>query len=614
LKTQKAALTFIIIALCAACANGNNTRQKLADYPEWVQDAVFYQIFPERFHNGDRSNDPDIESLKGSYPHDPVTNWHISPWTSDWYKLQPWEEANGRGFNHNSQLRRYGGDIKGAIDKLDYLKDLGINAIYFNPVFESPSLHKYDAASFIHIDDNFGPNPSLDKKIIKTEIPDNPATWKWTSADSLFLQLIKKAHEKGIRIIIDGVFNHVGITHWAFKDVKEKGSASKFKDWFTITRWDDPNTPEDEFDYEGWMGVRELPELREDENGLIEPIKKHIFNIVERWMDPNGDGDPQDGIDGWRLDVAEMVEHNFWKAFRKKVKSINPQAYITGEIFWDDWQNNKLMDPKPWLGGDQFDAVMNYRWSALATNFFIDKKDKISASEFINSLKEIDKSYSAKTKLVLQNLMDSHDTDRLSSNIVNPDLFYDKHVGASDNPEYDVRKPNEQERKIQKLIALFQFTSPGAPMIYYGTEAGMWGGDDPDERKPMVWPEFSYETEVANISQIPRPADEVKFDSCLYNCYKKLIHIRNKETALCRGNFTPVYFNDQKDILAFSREYQDEQLIIIINNSGQEQKADIEQVKTGKWTDLLTNKIYDLQDKQLTVVIEGKSGVILKRK
>ncbi len=581
--------------------------------PSWIADAVFYQIFPERFRNGDNTNDPDKKSLYGSYPHDTTSEWHLSPWTSDWYKLQPWEKANGKGFAYNAQRRRYGGDLEGIIEKLDYLKDLGINAIYLNPVFESPSLHKYDATTYIHIDDNFGPNPRIDQRIIQGEDPSDPKTWRWTSADSLFLKLIREAHLRNIRIIIDGVFNHVGITHWAFLDVRKNGPKSKFKDWFTILSWDDPSTPQDEFKYKGWNNVAELPELKEDANGLIPPIREHIFSVVERWMDPNQDCDPSDGIDGWRLDVAEMIHHNFWKDFRIKVKTVNPDAYITGEIFWDDWKNNKLMNPAPWLKGDEFDGVMNYQWAALVTNYFIDKKNKISTASFLKRLAELDKRYDYRFRFQLLNLMDSHDTDRLASNIVNPDLFYDKRVSPFDNPEYDVRKPNADEWQKLKLIALFKFTCQGAPMIYYGTESGMWGADDPDCRKPMVWDDMVYEPERANISKKPRPVDTVAFDYDLFEYYKKLIHLRRKEIALRRGSLEVVYGNNEKDVFAFTRTHVDDEILVVINNSDQNQAIEIKMNKKAQWKNLLTDEVIYQKELQLPLTVKKKAGLILKR-
>ncbi|MEX1139585.1 MAG: alpha-amylase family glycosyl hydrolase, partial [Bacteroidota bacterium] len=174
--------------------------------PQWAKSAIWYQIFPERFRNGDSSNDPRRDDLLGSWPHEFPANWQISNWTGDWYEPQAWERSNSRGFYFSVQHRRYGGDLQGVIDKLDYLKDIGITAIYFNPLFESPSLHKYDAASFHHIDANFGPDPAGDRKIIAQENPADPASWKWTSADKLFLTLLQEAHDRQIRIVIDGVF------------------------------------------------------------------------------------------------------------------------------------------------------------------------------------------------------------------------------------------------------------------------------------------------------------------------------------------------------------------------------------------------------------------------
>ncbi|MEK7671087.1 MAG: alpha-amylase family glycosyl hydrolase, partial [Bacteroidota bacterium] len=287
----------------------------------WAKEAVWYQIFPERFRNGDKNNDPTVNDIRGSWPHDELKEWHISSWTGDWYTLQPWEEANGKGFYYNAQLRRYGGDLQGVIDKLDYLKKLGINAIYLNPIFESPSLHKYDATMYHHVDNNFGPDPEGDRRIWSSENPADPKSWKWTSADKRFLKLLSEAHKRNMRVIIDGVFNHVGMTFWAIEDVKKNGEKSTYKDWFTVKSYDNPATPENEFSYDGWFGVKELPELREDANGLLPGSREHIQAIVKRWGDPNSDGNPSDGVDGWRLDVADMVAIPFWQDFRKWVRA-----------------------------------------------------------------------------------------------------------------------------------------------------------------------------------------------------------------------------------------------------------------------------------------------------
>ncbi len=606
---QKTTFFVFLFWLLASCRSDVSVLQ--TPQPSWIADAVFYQIFPERFRNGNPMNDPDKKSLYGSYPHDTTSAWHISPWTSDWYQLQPWEKKNGKGFWYNAQRRRYGGDLQGVLEKLDYLRDLGINAIYFNPLFESPSLHKYDAATYIHIDDNFGPNPAKDREIVQTENPVDPRTWRWTTADSLFLKLIQEAHKRHMRVILDGVFNHAGMTFWAFEDVKKNGPRSPYKDWFTIYAWDNPATPQNEFAYKGWMSVPELPEFREDENGLIPPIRKHIFAIVVRWMDPNGDGDPSDGIDGWRLDVAEMIHHNFWKDFRALVKTLNPQAYIVGEIFWQDWANNKLMNPAPWLKGDEFDGVMNYQWAALMTQYFIDRSKKISASAFARRLKKLDERYTYPFRYQQLNLMDSHDTDRLASNIVNPDLFYDKNVSPKDNPNYDVRKPNAIERQRQKLIAMFQFTYPGAPMLYYGTESGMWGADDPDCRKPMVWDDLQYQPEKANVSKKPRPVDSVKFDYDLFYFYKKLIRLREAEIALRRGSFEVVEANDRKDVLAVRRKFDNDEILLLFNNSEHEQSIEFPLKAKAAWWDIWNGKKVKLESKNITV--PAVSCLILKK-
>ncbi len=534
--------------------------------PEWAKLAIWYQIFPERFWNGDLNNDPTLEDMEGAWPHISPANWKIHPWTSDWYKLQPWEEETGFDFYWNAGLRRYGGDIQGVLDKLDYIQDLGINAIYFNPLFESPSLHKYDASMYHHIDNNFGPDPDLDRKIWEQEDPGDPATWQWTSADSMFLQLIQECHKRNIKIIIDGVFNHVGTTFWAFQDVIEKQENSKYKDWFVIKQWDDPLTSENEFDYECWAGAKSLPEFKEDENGLVEPVKNHVYAIVQRWMDPNQDGDPSDGIDGWRLDVAEKVNIKFWKEFRIWVKSINPDAYITGELWWEDWQNNEMVNAALWLQGDAFDAVMNYRFANAVKEFVIDVKNKISVNAFIDSLNSYMNDYPIDNVYVLQNLMDSHDVDRLSSQIVNPDNWYDHDANPGQNPDYNVRKPNDEELVIQQLIIGIQMTLPGAPMVYYGDEAGMWGGDDPDCRKPMVWQDLNYEPEVSHPFNKPRPKDDVIFNQNLFDWYKKTISIRNDNPVLALGDINFFLIDDENEILGYERTFGDDRMLIILNN------------------------------------------------
>ncbi len=600
---------FLIIAMSLLNCTASK-KDQITTVPGWAKSAIWYQIFPERFWNGDKNNDPTISDLAGGWPHYQPERWQIHPWTSDWYKLQPWEQSYGKNFYWCAGLRRYGGDLQGVLDRLDYLRDLGITAIYFNPLFESPSLHKYDATMYHHIDNNFGPNPEKDRAIWSQENPGDPSTWQWTSADSLFLKLIQQCHDRGIKVIIDGVFNHVGFTFWAFQDVMKNQQQSAYKDWFIIKRWDDPTTLENEFDYEGWNGVKDLPEFKEDQNGLVQGPREHVRAIVQRWMDPNGDGDPSDGIDGWRLDVAEKVNIKFWRDFRKWVKAINPEAYITGEIWWEDWQHNKMMNAKPWLQGDAFDGVMNYRVARAIKQFLIDQKEHISVKAFVDSLQQIYGDYGWEHSLACQNLMDSHDVDRLASQIVNPDRWYDHWAAPKDNPDYDVRRPNEAEWARLRVIVTIQMTLPGAPMIYYGAEAGMWGGDDPDCRKPMVWPELSYEAETSHPFCKPRPADEVKFDQTLYNFYKTIIKIRKDHPALMLGSIKHCLVDNERSLWCFKRILLDESVIIIVNNSDRSQALSVD-VDRQNWMDPITSNSYVAHDGKLDLRIDRKSALIL---
>ena len=572
--SMKKNFTSAIIIFCLfSFANKNFQAQIIPRVPEWSKKAVWYQIFPERFANGDKSNDPAPHDMEGAWPYKIPEGWQISPWTSDWYKLQPWEKANGHDFYWNSGVRRYGGDIQGIIDHLSYLKNLGITAIYLNPVFESPSLHKYDTKMYRHIDNNFGPNPKEDENIWNSENPDDPKTWKWTSADSLFLDLITKAHKMGIKIIIDGVFNHVGTSFWAFQDVVKNQQKSNYKDWFNIKSWDNPNTTENEFEYEGWNGVKDLPEIRKDpEAGLAPGFANHIHSIVKRWMDPEGDGNPADGIDGWRLDVAEKVNIKFWKTFRNWVKEINPEAYITGEIWWEDWQVNKMFNASPWLQGDSFDGVMNYRFARAVKKFVIDVKEQITPKAFSDSIDALMMEYPEDNFYALLNLMDSHDVDRVESQIVNPDRWYDHYANPSQNKDYKVRKPGDTEMLKQYLIAGIQMTMPGAPMIYYGDEAGMWGADDPDCRKPMVWQNLQYNPERTDPLGRPRKIDSVKFNQKLFNWYKKLISIRNENKALSIGSLSFFLINNDKKILGYSRTLNSEAVFVLLNNKNKEEE------------------------------------------
>jgi len=495
--------------------------------PEWARHAVWYQIFPERFRNGDPANDPDP----------------VRPWTSAWFTPSPWEEKDGQTFyKWFVFFRFYGGDLAGIEEKLPYLKELGVNALYFNPVFQAPSNHKYDAVNYLHVDEHFGTVGDYEQ-VVRQEDLNDPATWQWTASDRRFLKLLEKAKALGFRVIIDGVFNHVGREHPALQDVKKNGQASKYADWFDVTSWEP-------FTYRGWAGHDSLPVFKKSPNGLAsEAVKRHIFNVTRRWMDPDGDGDPSDGIDGWRLDVPNEIPAPFWVEWRELVKSINPHAYITGEI----WDRADL-----WLDGQHFDAVMNYQFAHAAVAWICHREKKITASEIDRRLTELRLAYPATATYVLQNLVDSHDTDRLVSMALNPDRAYDHHNRVQDNgPNYDNSKPGPEAYRRARLVVLLQMTYVGAPMIYYGDEAGMWGADDPTNRKPMLWEDLApYEQPDENFVM----KDHLAF-------YKRAIALRNAHPALRSGLFQTLLTDDQKDLWAFARSDDREHLVVVLNAS-----------------------------------------------
>jgi len=519
---------------------------------------VWYQILPERFANGDTSNDPEAEKVfinNKSIPQD----WKITDWTSNWFEQCDLEKKLGGNVRDHLYERRYGGDIQGIINRLDYIEDLGIGAIYLNPVFEAVSLHKYDGSSYHHIDVNFGPDPTGDRKLMSLEIPDNPNTWKWTKADKLFLKLIDEVHKRGMKIIIDGVFNHTGVQFWAFQDIIKNQEESKYKDWFIIDSFDDTTTVENEFDYKGWWGHKSLPEFNRTEEDLAEVPKEYIFQSTQKWMDPNGDGDPSDGIDGWRLDVAREVPIGFWKQWQSVVKTINNQALIVGEL----WE----LSPDFISDDGVFDALMNYNFAFAVNDFFIADKNKISVNEFIERLHKIDETYPAQNLYVLQNLLSSHDTERLSSLIQNPDRKYE-HDANENNTNYNPGKPGAEIYEKQKLIAAFQILYRGAPMIYYGDEIGMWGADDPHCRKPMVWDDLIYENEVIDNKSgftAGYGSFSVEQNKELYKFYKDIISIKNGNTELRSGTIKFVYSDNDKSAFVFESVLGDQRTICAFN-------------------------------------------------
>ncbi|MEM1054506.1 MAG: glycoside hydrolase family 13 protein [Bacteroidota bacterium] len=529
--------------------------------PSWAEGAVWYQIFPERFRNGDPANDPTWASIEFNQYVD-STLWAPMDWTADWYARADWEEAKSPGDFYDSVFhRRYGGDLQGVMEKVDYLADLGVEVVYFNPVFHARSLHKYDASSFHHIDPFFGPDPEGDLALITTENPGDPTTWVWTSADSLFLNLVSAFHQRGVRVVIDGVFNHTGTDFWAFRDVRENQEASRFADWYEFTAWDDPVTPDSEFDWNGWWGYKALPVFANnaDSTGLHPEVKAHVFEATRRWMDPDGDGDPSDGIDGWRLDVAEEVPAGFWRDWTAHVAEINPEAVTVAE----NWG-----DAAHYLEETGFTTVMAYSAFAIPVEAaLMDRRWTLEA--FADSLTTRQARYPETTRHALQTLTSSHDTDRLASMIINGDLGagYDRKAGPRDTTAYQVRAPNAAERDLQRLIVALQMTSRGAPMLYYGDEAGMWGADDPDDRKPFPWPDLAMETESRDPLGRPRTPDPIAFDSTFHAFHRDAIALRKRWDVLRRGDQQFLHASDEAGTLAFERTLGDTRLVIAFNRS-----------------------------------------------
>ncbi|MGM0411624.1 MAG: glycoside hydrolase family 13 protein, partial [Bacillota bacterium] len=353
----------------------------LINQPDWLDEAIVYQIFPERFKNGDSSLNPD--------------------------NLEEWGNIPKRD-------SFFGGDLKGIYEKLDYIEELGVNVIYLTPIFQSPTNHKYNIDDYLKVDKAFG-----DEK--------------------LFEKLVNKAHQKGIKVILDAVFNHSGYNFFAFEDLRKKGKESKYKDWYIYDSL--PLKTKDPVNYETFArNIPELPKL----NTKNKEVQDYLLEITEYWT-KNFD------IDGWRLDVADEVAPSFWPRFRKKVKSINKNAYIIGEV----WHSGKK-----WLQGKQFDSIMNYAFTEAVIDFIA--KNKIGPEEFNSRLSINRMNYKEVISNSLLNLLDSHDTARF--------LHY----------------CNGNKEKL-KLAVVFQMTYIGVPMVLYGDELGLTGGDDPDNRRCMPW-------------------------------------------------------------------------------------------------------------------------------
>src|SRR5674476_440604 len=627
-------LVIVFILLISGCRTKQthipkSDINKLDTVPAWAKEAIWYQIFVERFRNGDLNNDPTPADMSGGFPEKLPANWKITPWGHDWYAHEPWlDSVKANGFYSKIQARRYGGDLQGVLDEMDYLQTLGITAIYFNPLNDSPSLHKYDARNYTHIDRNFGPDPKGDVAIMNSETHDDPSTWKLTSADKLFLKIVGEFHRRGIRVIMDYSWNHTGKVFWALDDIRKNGKNSKFVDWYNIIQFDDPATPKDEFKYEGWGGNNPyMPVLKKDiippgdkimpfeGNFHSESLKKHIFDVTRRWLDPNGDGNPADGVDGFRLDVAGEIPMGFWREYRKVVRSVNPQAYLVGEIWWLEWPD-KLLNPRVFLEGDQYDAIMNYRWFRIARGFFGQAEPVLTPTGFVREIKRINRGINLENLQAMMNVASTHDSPRLSTSLYNKTM--DKYKAKpSDNPDYKINKPDSLTRKEQILLLIHQFTFLGAPQIWNGEEVGMWGADDPDCRKPMVWDDIKYEDERAAYDPAKsRPVDQVRPDTALRSFYNKLCKMRKENPVLIYGNLTFSLADDQNMLLAYSRRTGNDEIVVVFNRSVKRQSIKVPVNSNGEYLTLLTEgpETYQSNSGRVEINLEPLTAVVLKKK
>jgi len=612
--TEMKKYVYVLVLLAASACNVSQKPKPDTSVPtEWAKNMIWYQIFPERFANGDTTNDPTIASISTPSASFPVPDdWALTPWTSDWFTMEPWAVKTGKDLKETTQHRRYGGDLQGVMNKLDYLSDLGITAIYFNPLNDAPSLHKYDARNYHHIDINFGPDPTGDLKLMATEDPSNPATWKWTSADRLFLDLVDSLHRRGIRVIMDYSWNHTGVLFWAWQDIIKNQEKSPYRDWYEIVRFDDPATPENEFEYKGWLNIMSLPELKKVdvpvarvsghpyEGNIALGPKKHILDVTSRWLAP--DGDTARGIDGFRLDVADQIPMGFWREYRSYVKAIKPDAYLTGEIWWEKWPD-EMMNPVPYCSGDIFDAVMFYQIYRPARCFFAQPDEPIDAAAFADSLNFQWNRLAEPFRYSQMNVNATHDSPRLLTCFANKGK-YKFHNSPYDDPGNISGRPDEEVYARVRLYLVHQFTNIGAPSIWAGDEMGMWGGDDPDPRKPLWWPEFTFDPETrTNIQPGPKQFDQVSFNNDHYRFVKQLVRLRKDNPVLVDGKIE--FLVTDGEVLVYRRYTDKTQIVVAFNVSTNPLEVNIPE---GKWQNLPDGKTINGGK----VSMEGLSALVLK--
>ncbi|MCC5823236.1 MAG: hypothetical protein LAT64_08015 [Phycisphaerales bacterium] len=458
--------------------------------PDWAKGVVWYQVFPERFRNGNLANDPrgwDLTLLGWDEPFHAVSHeeiemlWNRRVVDPRFYSSDPGRWSGGWGsVGQVIFQRRYGGDLQGVVDMLDHIAGLGATGLYLCPVFEARSLHKYEALDHRHVDPTLG-HPGEPGPVDRSgEDPLDETTWGWEPADRYLIDvLIPEARKRGLRVILDGVWNHVGREHFAFRDVVEHGAASRYADWFKA-EFD----PEDGrlVRYEAWDRPNgALPEFRQTPEGDLAPgPKAHVYAVTRRWMAP--DGDPGRGIDGWRLDVAPDIGRAFWRDWRALVRSINPEAVLVGEI----WTDAAL-----WFDGAAFDAQMNYPLAYPIADWLSIGRADTDAARFAERVNAVLHHHPRHT-LAQMTLIASHDTERGASLMQNDFArgFDQQATPWTAGSRYDAGPVGaEAKRRLLTAYALLAVL-PGSPMIYNGDEFALPGADDPDNRRPIPWPDL----------------------------------------------------------------------------------------------------------------------------
>jgi glycosidase len=337
-----------------------------------------------------------------------------------------------------------------------------------------------------------------------------------------------------------------------------------------------------------------------------------MFAVARRWLDPNGDGDCSDGVDGFRLDVAERMPMGFWRSFADFVRGVNPDAILIAELWWKKWPD-ELLDPAPWIQGGAFHGSMNYRWYAPARRFFTGKHPKTSPSAYFAELKAIERGISVDSLQAMMNVAATHDTPRLGTSLLNRQTKYKFHASPRRGADYNVARPNSEALAQQRLLLVQQFTWIGAPHIYYGDEVGMWGADDPDCRKPMIWNDVAYTPERQMPNGTTREADPVEVNDELFQFYKKLIAIRRQHTSvLARGKTEWVDLGENSPLVAFRRFNKQRQVIVILNRSDSPVVATVPVIGHTAFIDALeANQVIRTEGQRISVPILPVSARVL---